>query len=206
MLLGFRVANFLSFNEVQSFNTISGDYQSHTNHLMKIGDVEALRTAFIYGPNSSGKTNFISAIEYARLYVNGGYKGLPFYLDKYGGRPLNNRSNGSLESFFEFIIQSGSKTLVYGMYVNTDCRNVMREYAYDITNGLSVIFNIDYSKVYDLDEMELGNEKSFVKRYSILHRAFSSKSVNGDLKLIADAIDNILVVMDDEIPLFQFKG
>ena len=69
MLIRFNVGNFLSFNEIQEFSMISGKVRSKMEHLYDDGKIKLLKFAAIYGANASGKSNLISAIDFARATV-----------------------------------------------------------------------------------------------------------------------------------------
>ena len=66
MLIEFSVKNFLSFRDRQTFSLVraKGDelMDSNTFQVDALGKVGLLRSAVIYGPNASGKTNFLSAL------------------------------------------------------------------------------------------------------------------------------------------------
>ena len=65
MLVLFRVANFLSFKNLQEFSMIPGRPEYNTEHIYD-KRIRILDRAVIYGPNSAGKSNFINAIAYAQ--------------------------------------------------------------------------------------------------------------------------------------------
>ena len=74
MLLEFRTKNFKSFKEEMVFKMtpaqkIKGLEYSLIKKNAKNKEYKALPTAVIYGPNSSGKSNIISAIEVFRAIV-----------------------------------------------------------------------------------------------------------------------------------------
>lgn len=73
MLLEASVANFLSFSERQVFSLIANSGKEHETH--NVATVQAsrsyrvLRSALIYGANSSGKSNFLMALAAMRRLV-----------------------------------------------------------------------------------------------------------------------------------------
>lgn len=73
MLIGFKVGNFRSFADEQAFSfTTSSDREHATTHCMKTGMKSVPRlskSAIIFGPNGSGKTNLISAFAVMRDLV-----------------------------------------------------------------------------------------------------------------------------------------
>jgi hypothetical protein len=73
MLLEFRVRNFRSIRDEQTLSLVaSADRALAQTHLMATGlkaDPQALRSAVLYGPNASGKTSVLKALEYMRAVV-----------------------------------------------------------------------------------------------------------------------------------------
>jgi uncharacterized protein len=64
MLIEFKVANFRSFHEEQTFSMVADSKRdkSHPENLIPCGDFNLLKTAAIYGANASGKSNLIKAM------------------------------------------------------------------------------------------------------------------------------------------------
>jgi hypothetical protein len=74
MLLDFKVKNYKSFVEEASFSMIPAPWQTGLDYSLlkkKIGrnTVKGLSTSVIYGPNASGKTNVIGAMDTMRSIV-----------------------------------------------------------------------------------------------------------------------------------------
>lgn len=73
MLLEFRVRNFRSIRDEQALNLIaSGDKELAVTHLASTGlksAPHALRTVVVYGPNASGKSSLLRALDYMRAVV-----------------------------------------------------------------------------------------------------------------------------------------
>lgn len=73
MLLEFRVRNYRSIRDEQALTLIaSGDKVLATTHLAPTGlksAPHALRTAVVYGPNASGKSSLLRALDYLRAVV-----------------------------------------------------------------------------------------------------------------------------------------
>ena len=74
MLLEFKIKNFKSFKDETIFKMVPApkikdlEYSVITKKV-KENDIKGLSTAVIYGPNSSGKTNIISAMEILRAII-----------------------------------------------------------------------------------------------------------------------------------------
>lgn len=70
MLISFESENFLSFGfEDTGFTMETGRARGKRNHVIVDKKMNLLRFAAIYGANSSGKSNFVAAIAFARRVV-----------------------------------------------------------------------------------------------------------------------------------------
>ena len=69
MLVEFRVSNFRSFNEEQTFSLVPGLDRKHKDHLIDAGGLKLLKCAAIYGANASGKSNLVKAMDVVRDFV-----------------------------------------------------------------------------------------------------------------------------------------
>lgn len=116
MLLEFKLGNFRSFRGVETFTLVaSKDTQSQDQLVQDIAGYRALRTALIYGPNSSGKSNFLEGIRLCRQLVlnstdtdfrSRSLQGIePFLLDT---------DSGFKPSYFEFSFIVKEKRYRYG--------------------------------------------------------------------------------------------
>ncbi len=67
MVLNFEVENFLSFGEKQTLSFLATKERNYSDYYVKkIGKYKVLKLAIIYGPNGSGKTNFLYAFDFLR--------------------------------------------------------------------------------------------------------------------------------------------
>lgn len=73
MLLEFSVRNFRSFRDEQTLSLFAGSgdelRETHTMPIPGSDDERALRSAVIYGPNASGKTNLLLAVDAMKKIV-----------------------------------------------------------------------------------------------------------------------------------------
>lgn len=73
MLIEFRVKNYRSFREEQNFSLVaSNDHTFDDSHVINTNVSAAkrlLRSAAIYGPNASGKSNLVNAMAFMRSLV-----------------------------------------------------------------------------------------------------------------------------------------
>lgn len=67
MLIRVIVGNLYSFQEKTEFNMLTGDVRRHSHHVHKLGKVEVLRTAAIYGANGAGKSNLVKSLNLLQI-------------------------------------------------------------------------------------------------------------------------------------------
>ncbi|QHS59777.1 AAA family ATPase [Chitinophaga agri] len=113
MLIRFTVENFLSFNEETEFNMLAGDIRRHPDHVVKLPNIELLKSAVIYGANGAGKSNLFRALSLFREMVLGGNIDIITH-DHYFRHEQNKEQLTTFE--VEFII--GKKGYAYGLSYN----------------------------------------------------------------------------------------
>lgn len=69
MLISFSLSNFLSFKQERNFYMEATSISEHKESLIIRPNGKFLRSAVLYGANSSGKTNFISALSRMRNVI-----------------------------------------------------------------------------------------------------------------------------------------
>ncbi len=128
MLIRFNVSNFLSFNNIQEFSMISGQVKSKMDHIYQDDKIKLLKFAAIYGANASGKSNLISAIDFAKKTI---LKGLPekHTIKYYRSDPTNKNK----PSYFEFEMKIKDKYYSYGFEVILNHSSIISEWLIEIT-------------------------------------------------------------------------
>ena len=118
MLIEFKVKNFRSFREEQTFSMVAdaaAKDEKHPDNLIDCGGSKLVKTAAIFGANASGKSNLIKALDFVKTFVslsatrmNLGdsiYGVVPFRLDaEWTGKPCS----------FELTILLDGTHYVYG--------------------------------------------------------------------------------------------
>ena len=131
MLLSFTVGNFRSFKEKKTFSMKAASIQELKEFVREDNNFKLLPSIAIYGANSSGKSNLISAIGMMKKVLLSSVKTNPteelrtdsFKLDElYPQRP----------TFFEVVFTSGDNTYKYGFEYSP--RKINREWLYTIKN------------------------------------------------------------------------
>jgi hypothetical protein len=161
MLIRFHVSNFLSFNEEVELSLIPGKTRRHLSHIVETQSgcgIDLLRTAIVYGPNASGKSNLVKAMEFAQKLVVQGTRikaaisRTPFRLC---------RESDSRPSKFEFEFKYGKRCYIYGFMV--DNQRVHEEWLYEIKKTVEdMLFerttSSDETKV-DFGRVEFSNQE-----------------------------------------------
>lgn len=71
MLIEFRFSNFLSYEETTTFSMVAGKERTNSETLASVPKfrLKLLPLATIYGPNASGKSNLIKALDFFKTFV-----------------------------------------------------------------------------------------------------------------------------------------
>lgn len=151
MLVNFRVANFLSFKELQEFSMIAGNADNLTNHIIS-DTIDVLDRAVIFGPNSAGKTNFINAMAYAQAIVNGDDMECSHTFKLFENMSYKGKGSRKPLSYFEFQIMLDGKLYSYGFEYNTLVKSFASEWLLELKQDGSerTIFKFvqgDYSSI-----------------------------------------------------------
>ena len=137
MLVRFEVSNFLSIFSKQALTLFPSRVISHKDHkfITKSTQIDILKSAIIWGPNSAGKSNLFKAIDFSRKFIvrgsnNKNFIDVPIY-----------KFNQAKRVPSEFIYE-----------INTDGNNY--EYGFEIKN--SIIIKEWLKKVYKkLDDVDI---------------------------------------------------
>lgn len=128
MLIRFNVSNFLSFNEMQEFSMIGGKVRNKYEHLLDDNKLKLLKFAAIYGANASGKSNLISAIDFARTMIVDGFP--ENHTNKFH---KNIEKNKDKSSYFEFEIKLNNKYYSYGFEVVLSKSSIISEWLIELS-------------------------------------------------------------------------
>lgn len=119
MLIEFTVGNFMSFRECKTLSLEATGITEHKHSTFKHGSFKLLKSAVLYGANSSGKSNFIKAMSIMRKIVMtsaekssaSGFDIVPFLL---------NTSTENAPSFFEVVFLIDHTRYRYGFEINNE--------------------------------------------------------------------------------------
>jgi len=131
MLLTFTVGNFRSFKESKTFSMKAASIQEHKDFVRESEGTKLLPVAAVYGANSSGKSNLISALRMMKDVLLSSVKTNPteelktdiFKLDElYSQKP----------TFFEVVFTLNGNTYKYGFEYSS--KKINGEWLYTIKN------------------------------------------------------------------------
>ncbi len=119
MIVTFSVANFLSFNEEETFSMVASKRLSdHPGHLVSIPGSEemALRGGILYGANGAGKSNFFKALAYLqKIACDQRKKGAGT-----GRSAFRFRADPEAPSFFDLQFIAENTLYRYGLTLDDD--------------------------------------------------------------------------------------
>ncbi|REG98453.1 AAA family ATPase [Flavobacterium aquicola] len=120
MLLEFTVGNFLSFKDKKTFSLEAGGIKTILpDNVVRNGKYKVLRSAAIYGANSSGKSNFVKALDFMVNTVKNSSK--LNSIDKLGAKPfLLNTETENQPCYFEILFTEGDSRYRYGFELDND--------------------------------------------------------------------------------------
>jgi len=116
MMIDFTVGNFLSFHAKRTLSFEASGISEFPENIIKVGGLKLLRSAVVYGANSSGKSNLIKGMDRMRdlilnsvkLNDNESLEYTPFLLSSAGNEP----------TFFEMRFYCLDKIFRYGFEHN----------------------------------------------------------------------------------------
>lgn len=188
MLSRFTVGNFCSFDKNQTLSLISGSIQNHKERLYQTNDFKLLKFAAIFGANAAGKSNFIKAMEYARVATRVGVENEYFEIRKENYFRLN-PENKTKPSYFEFEICINGNIYAYGFEIIMFQKRITEEWLVKLnkskdeiifsrnsTNG-SVYFNETYLNEENISRMKIYQEDfQYVANKTFLSEIVTNKS------------------------------
>ena len=159
MLVRFEITNFLSIYSKQALTLYPSRVTSHKDHKYKTKStqVDVLKSAIIWGPNSAGKSNFFKAIDFARNFIIRGSKNKNF-IDV----PVNkfNKSK-NVPSEFIFEINTEGRNYEYGFAIKESI--VVKEWLKKVYKNLNDVIIYERNLVNNVPEVNLwikGKSKS----------------------------------------------
>jgi uncharacterized protein len=129
MLVQFSVENYRSFDKKATLNMTAGKGKELTEHIIPCDNLSLLKTAAIYGPNASGKSNLLKAFSFMKRFVVSSMKTMQS-VDEIEVTPfLLNDESRLKPSTFEVVILIDKRIYRYGFSVNR--KEVAEEWLYE---------------------------------------------------------------------------
>lgn len=131
-LIEFTVGNFLSFKDKKTFSMEASNIRELPGNILETGNYKLLKSAAIYGANSSGKSNLIKALEFMQITILGSSK--LNSTDKLNVTPfMLAKDTPSLPSYFEILFLSKEDYYRYGFELDND--TIHTEWLYAAPKG-----------------------------------------------------------------------
>ncbi|MGE0089380.1 MAG: ATP/GTP-binding protein [Bacteroidales bacterium] len=160
MLLEFKIENFLSFKDLNTFSMASmKSFKEHEDtHLIKVSEnLNLLKSSVIYGNNASGKSNFVNSLSFMKNLVLNSFRDalmenfqFQIPLEKF----LLNSKNEIDPSFFEVTFIENNKKFRYGFEINDSL--IIAEWLFHTTTKEVPLFKREKQKI-------LINKSSFLE-------------------------------------------
>ena len=207
MLISFKVGNFLSFDEIQTFSMISGAAEMHPSHIIGFDGFGLLRLSAVYGANASGKSNFIKALSAMRGMV---VRNDSIVSDRYF-RPKP--SNRDIPSLFEVEFESDGRMFSYGFEYLISKQEVVDEWLHEVFTDRDsrIVFertggNISHPFTgSDKERMDIYAEDMADNPRRLFLNVMGSRTRSKDVELrvfseVRDWFERKLVIMDTNMP------
>jgi len=163
MLIGFTFSNFMSFYGENTFSMKTGkDTQFSELNTTKTKYGELLKSAFVYGANGSGKTNFIKAIDYMKAVVLSELTTQSKNIANIDNFAFSKKSE-EVPSLFEIVIIVNGTQYEYGFELLAG--EVNKEYLYRKNSRKTLVFtrtSPDYNDITIISK-DMSNVKNLVK-------------------------------------------
>ena len=184
MLVSFEFENFLSYKEKCFFSMNATKGTKHADHL---NDKRILPVVAIFGGNGSGKSNFISAIDFSRsIIVDEESDNINFYNLKFRG---SQNSNNIGKFKYTFYIENNLYS--YEIFYNYMDRIIVEETLFN-QKKKKIIYKRNISKKIEINEkLHTAKEKKFLDFY-INDFEFDKKFKNTFLNYMATKNSNNL--------------
>lgn len=186
MLLEFSVENFLSFKDRTTFSMIGSKDKNKPENLIKLDDINLLKSAVVYGANASGKTNLTLALNLVNDLVINSHRNqigeeirglVPFKLDE---SYLNKKSS------FEIVFVKNDTKYIYGFSI--DKNKVYHEYLfYYPEKRLAKIFERNNTTEYDFKKDK--REQNLLCKRTLENCLYLSTSANWNFQRTRTAFE-----------------
>ena len=175
----------MSFNKTQSLSMQGNKSNRLKFHMVSDDKSRLLKSALVFGANASGKSNFIKAIDFARILVLKGDTTRVVLEKKYFRIDEKNKDKPGI---FQFDLELNGKYYSYGFAISYLTNNILGEWFIDITNKEKVIFSRtlkDDGSSYEIESNLTIKEVTSKTRFNIYLDDFK-KSEMSNLLVLTD--------------------
>lgn len=212
MLLNFRVSNFRSINEMIEFSMVPSDLKNPTNVIKKTNpeasknkNYYALTSVAIYGPNASGKSNIIRALDDFQRFLKYSTDNKPNdFISLFNPFKLNNENLIQPSCFsIDLIIDN----ILYVYSIDVLSNEVFRESLFFYPKGIQV-------KIFERKRQDFikgnGYEGIFetIRQRTNENQLFLGKAASENVELakkVYKSIDSIFTLTTDTFHSNEFN-
>lgn len=131
MIIEFTIGNFLSFKENKTLSLEATNITEYKDSTFQVDNFKLLKSAVLYGANSSGKSNLIKAMSIMKLIVMTSVKKSSVSKNEVIPFLLNIETENS-PSFFEVVFLVGKTRYRYGFEL--DSKTIHGEWLFKLNN------------------------------------------------------------------------
>ena len=198
MILGLRLINWKSFRDETIFSSYASGIKQHRDHISVVAKEKyrVLPIAMIFGGNTSGKSNFVSALSFLRQYVTN--PGFPrFFFGNVSFLFSREKSGKPSEVGIQFLADEA----IYDYTIAFDRKKVYREKLSLIKPSTETLLFSREEDRFDFSPAYTGEERArltFAAQGTKPGQLFLSNSVEQNVKTFEPAylwfLENLIII------------
>lgn len=221
MLIGFKIKNFRSFNELQHFSMIAGKTRNFNEHICEKKGKKILKFSSIYGANASGKSNLVLAIDLGKKMILSNSAAI--FSNQYFRFDKNNIDKSS---YFEYEIEKNGRLYSYGFEVNVNKKIIDSEWLIDMTSPKELVIfekdninktfhsnlkfdNKDDKNRFDICKKDMKDNNNILFLSEMNRRIMLSKEKNNSFKDFINVFDffvnDLQIILPNQKREIQFN-
>lgn len=221
MLIGFKIKNFRSFNELQHFSMIAGKTRNFNEHICEKRGKKILKFSSIYGANASGKSNLVLAIDLGKKMILSNSAAI--FSNQYFRFDKNNIDKSS---YFEYEIEKNGRLYSYGFEVNINKKIIDSEWLIDMTSPKELVIfekdninktfhsnlkfdNKDDKNRFDICKKDMKDNNNILFLSEMNRRIMLSKEKNDSFKDFTNVFDffvnDLQIILPNQKREIQFN-
>lgn len=221
MLIGFKIKNFRSFNELQHFSMIAGKTRNFNEHICEKKGKKILKFSSIYGANASGKSNLVLAINLGKKMILSNSAAI--FSNQYFRFDKNNIDKSS---YFEYEIEKNGRLYSYGFEVNVNKKIIDSEWLIDMTSPKELVIfekdninknfhsnlkfdNKDDKNRFDICKKDMKDNNNILFLSEMNRRIMLSKEKNDSFKDFTNVFDffvnDLQIILPNQKREIQFN-